>query len=254
MAGVECVACWPRFTYPAAPSVSDGADSRPGEAHGASDVIIPLMLELGIKSLAAYLLGSLLGGLILGRLRGVDIRHLGSGNAGATNALRTQGKLFALAVLLIDAGKGVLAVKLLPPAAWPAADPAVSREWLILACALGVIVGHVYPVWFSFRGGKGVATMVGVIGAVEPRLLLPVAIVWVAVLVLTGYVGLASMLAGAALVAFVRVAEPGNLPLLTFFAAIELFVIFTHRANIVRMVSGTEHRVRKVWLFRSRTA
>jgi glycerol-3-phosphate acyltransferase PlsY len=212
------------------------------------------MLELGVKSLMAYLLGSLLGSLILGQLRGVDIRRLGSGNAGATNALRTQGKLFGLAVLLIDAGKGVLAVLCLPAAPWPSADPAVSREWLTLACALGVIVGHVYPVWFSFRGGKGVATMVGVIGALEPRLLLPVSIAWLAVLVLTGYVGLASMLAGAALVAFVYATEPTNVPLLAFCAAIELFVIFTHRTNIARMVSGKEHRVRKLWLFRSRAA
>jgi glycerol-3-phosphate acyltransferase PlsY len=212
------------------------------------------MLELGIKSAMAYFLGSLLGGLILGRLRGVDIRSLGSGNAGATNAARTQGKLFGLAVLLIDAGKGVLAVLLLPAAAWPQADPAVSREWLTLACAVGVIIGHVSPVWFSFRGGKGVATMVGAIGAMEPRLLIPVTIVWLAVLVLTGYVGLSSMLAGAALVAFVGAVEPGNVPLLTFCVGIELFVIFTHRANIARMMSGTEHRVRKVWLFRSRTA
>ena len=133
-------------------------------------------------------------------------------------------------------------------------DPAVSREWLTLACAVGVIIGHVYPVWFSFRGGKGVATMVGAIGAMEPRLLIPVTIVWLAVLVLTGYVGLSSMLAGAALVAFVGAVEPGNVPLLTFCVGIELFVIFTHRANIARMMSGTEHRVRKVWLFRSRTA
>jgi len=212
------------------------------------------MLELGVKGAVAYFLGSLLGGLILGHLRGVDIRSLGSGNAGATNAARTQGKPFGLAVLLIDAGKGVLAVLFLPASAWPQADPAVSREWLTLACAVGVIVGHVYPVWFAFRGGKGVATMVGSIGALEPRLLIPVTLVWFAVLVLTGYVGLASMLAGAALVAFVGAVEPGNVPLLAFCAGIELFVIFTHRANIARMVSGTEHRVRKVWLFRSRTA
>jgi acyl phosphate:glycerol-3-phosphate acyltransferase len=212
------------------------------------------MLELGVKGAVAYFLGSLLGGLILGHLRGVDIRSLGSGNAGATNAARTQGKLFGLAVLLIDAGKGVLAVLFLPAAAWPQADPAVSREWLTLVCAVGVIVGHVYPVWFAFRGGKGVATMVGAIGALEPRLLIPVTLVWFAVLVLTGYVGLASMLAGAALVAFVGAVEPGNVPLLAFCAGIELFVIFTHRANIARMVSGTEHRVRKVWLFRPRSA
>jgi glycerol-3-phosphate acyltransferase PlsY len=212
------------------------------------------MLELGVKGLMAYLLGSLLGSLILGRFRGVDIRRLGSGNAGATNALRTQGKLFGLAVLLIDAGKGVLAVLWLPAAPWPSADPAVSREWLTLACSLGVIVGHVYPVWFSFRGGKGVATMAGVIGALEPRLLIPLAVAWLAVLVLTGYVGLASMVAGAALVAFVYATEPKNVPLVAFCAAIELFVIFTHRANIARMAAGKEHRVQKLWLFRSRAA
>jgi glycerol-3-phosphate acyltransferase PlsY len=212
------------------------------------------MLELGVKSLLAYFIGALLGSLILGRLRGVDIRRLGSGNAGATNAMRTQGKLFGLAVLLIDAGKGVFAVLYLPGAPWPAADPAVSREWLTLACALAVILGHVYPVWFSFRGGKGVATMIGVIGALEPRLLLPVCTAWIMVLLLTGYVGLASMLAGAALVAFVYVVEPANQPLLAFCFAVELFVIYTHRANIARMVSGQEHRVQKLWLFRSRTA
>jgi glycerol-3-phosphate acyltransferase PlsY len=212
------------------------------------------MLELGFKSLMAYLLGALLGSLILGRFRGVDIRRLGSGNAGATNALRTQGKLFGLAVLLIDAGKGVLAVLWLPALPWPAADPTVAREWLTLACAVGVILGHVYPVWFSFRGGKGVATMVGVIGALDPKLLIPVSVAWLAVLVLTGYVGLASMLAGASLVAFVYATLPGNVPLLVFFAAVELFVVFTHRANIARMARGQEHRVQKLWLFRSRTA
>lgn len=212
------------------------------------------MLELAVKSLAAYLLGAVLGSLLLGRLRGVDIRRLGSGNAGATNALRTQGKLFGLAVLLIDAGKGVLAVLWLPGASWPAADPQLSREWLTLACAFAVIVGHVYPVWFSFRGGKGVATMVGVIGALEPRLLIPVLGAWLAVVLLTGYVGLASMLAGAALAVFVGAVEPGNGPLLVFCCAIEIFVIYTHRGNIARMRAGTEHRVRKLWLFRSRAA
>src|SRR5208283_2707202 len=115
-------------------------------------------LELGTKSLIAYLLGSLLASLILGRIRGVDIRKMGSGNAGATNALRTQGKVFGLAVLLLDIGKGVLAVRWVPGLSLPGVgvDPGLSREWLTLACGLAVIVGHVYPVWFGFRGGKGV--------------------------------------------------------------------------------------------------
>jgi acyl phosphate:glycerol-3-phosphate acyltransferase len=214
------------------------------------------MLELGVKTLIAYLLGGLLGSLVLGRLRGVDIRSMGSGNAGATNALRTQGKLFGLLVLLIDLGKGIFAVLYLPGAALPgvAIDPALSREWLTLACGFAVIVGHVYPVWFGFRGGKGVATMIGVMGALEPRLLLPVLLSWFVVLLLTGYVGLASILAGAVVVAFVFLREPANVPLLTFCMSVELFVIYTHRGNIARMLAGKEHRVRRLWLFRSRAA
>jgi glycerol-3-phosphate acyltransferase PlsY len=214
------------------------------------------MLELGVKILMAYLLGTMLGSLILGRLRGVDIRSMGSGNAGATNALRTQGKLFGFLVLALDVAKGVLAVWWLPQAVLPgvAIDPALSREWLALACGFAVIVGHVYPVWFGFRGGKGAATMVGVIAAVELRLLAPLLLTWFAVLVLTGYVGLASMLAGVALVIAVHVLEPNNVPLLTFCIGVSLFVIYTHRGNIARMRAGQENRVRRLWLFRSRAA
>jgi glycerol-3-phosphate acyltransferase PlsY len=213
------------------------------------------MLQLGLKTLLAYLLGTLLGSLILGRLRGVDIRRLGSGNAGATNALRTQGKLFGLAVLILDIGKGVLAVLWVPALGLPplTLDPDVSRQWLVLACGAAVVLGHVYPVWFGFRGGKGVATVVGVIGALEPRLLAPLMATWVVVLLLTGYVGLASMVAAAVLVAADYWLTPANLPLLSFCILVAAFVIYTHRGNIARMVAGTEHRAR-LWLFRSRAA
>jgi glycerol-3-phosphate acyltransferase PlsY len=214
------------------------------------------MLELGTKSLIAYLLGALLASLILGRLRGVDIRKMGSGNAGATNALRTKGKLFGLTVLLLDIGKGVLAVRWVPGLPLPGAgfDPGLSREWLTLACGFAVIVGHVYPVWFGFRGGKGVATVVGVIGALEPRLLLPLVVCWFAVVLLSGYVGLASMVAGVALVIAVHFLDAGDTPRLAFCGLIALFVIYTHRANIARMAAGTESRARRLWLFRSRAA
>ena len=214
------------------------------------------MLELGVKILMAYLLGTALGSLILGRLRGVDIRSMGSGNAGATNALRTQGKLFGFLVLVVDIAKGVLAVLWLPAAVLPGVgiDPTLPREWLTLACGFAVIVGHVYPVWFGFRGGKGAATMVGVIAAVELRLLAPLLVTWVLVLVLTGYVSLATMVSGMALVATVCVLEPNNVPLLCFCTGVSLFVIYTHRSNIARMRAGQENRVRRLWLFRSRAA
>jgi glycerol-3-phosphate acyltransferase PlsY len=212
------------------------------------------MLELGIKMLAAYLIGALLGSLIVGRLRGVDIRSMGSGNAGATNALRTQGKLFGFLVLLIDIGKGVLVIEWLPTAAWPAVglDPTLSREWLTLACGLAVVVGHVYPVWFGFRGGKGAATVVGVVAAIEVRLLVPLLGTWILMLLLFGYVGLATMAAGLGLLLAVCFLAPGDLPLIGFCAVLAGFIIYTHRSNIARMLAGNENRVRRLWLFRPR--
>ncbi len=214
------------------------------------------MLELGVKMLIAYLLGTLLGSLILGRLRGVDIRSMGSGNAGATNALRTQGKLFGLLVLLIDIAKGVLSVRWLPAAVLPAVgmDPGVPREWLTVACGFAVILGHVYPVWFRFRGGKGAATVVGVVAAIELRLLVPLLAAWIVVLLVTGYVGLATMLSAVALLIAVYVLEPDNVALLCFCVAVTFFIIYTHRSNIARMAAGEESRVRRLWLFRPRAA
>jgi acyl phosphate:glycerol-3-phosphate acyltransferase len=214
------------------------------------------MLELGVKLLLAYLLGTVLGSLLLGRLRGVDIRSMGSGNAGATNAMRTQGKWFGLLVLVIDVAKGVIAVWWLPAALLPGIgiDPEVSRQWLTVACGFAVIVGHVFPVWFGFRGGKGFATMIGVIGAVELRLLLPLLIGWLVVVLLTGYVGLAAILSAAAVVISVVVFEPDDAPLLIFCMSVAVFVVFTHRSNIARMRAGKESRVRRLWLFRSRAA
>jgi glycerol-3-phosphate acyltransferase PlsY len=214
------------------------------------------MLELGVKLLLAYLLGTVLGSLLLGRLRGVDIRSMGSGNAGATNAMRTQGKWFGLAVLCIDVAKGLIAVWWLPNAVLPGIgiDPDVSRPWLIVACGFAVIVGHVFPVWFGFRGGKGFATMIGVIGALQPRLLLVLLVSWLVVVMLTGYVGLAAILSAAVLILAVLLFQPDNWPLLIFCMSVAVFVVFTHRGNIARMRAGQESRARRLWLFRSRAA
>ncbi|RPH60799.1 MAG: glycerol-3-phosphate acyltransferase [Burkholderiales bacterium] len=212
------------------------------------------MLELGLKTLIAYLLGSVLGSLVMGRLRGVDIREQGSGNAGGTNALRTQGSRFALGVVLIDVGKALLAVGVLPGLALPGVgfDPAVNSRWLAVACATAVVVGHVYPVWYEFRGGKGAATLIGAVAVLAPAALLPVAVVWLACVVLTGYVGLGTMLGTATLPVFFWLAEPRLMSLVSFGVVMAAFIAYTHRANIARMRAGIESRARRLWLLRPR--
>lgn len=214
------------------------------------------MLELGLKVLISYLVGSLTGALIVGKLAGgIDIRKQGSGNAGGTNALRTQGKWFALRVILIDIGKGVLPPLLLPTLALPGVplDPELSRTWLMLACASASVVGHCYPVWFGFAGGKGAATAVGALLGIAPALAVPGVLVWVFVLVTTGYVGLATMLAALALPLWLLLSGiDGQFPLLVFLTGLALFIVFTHRANIRRLRAGNENRVEKAMLLRRR--
>jgi glycerol-3-phosphate acyltransferase PlsY len=212
------------------------------------------MLELGVKSLLAYLLGSLIGSLLVGQLRGgVDIRNLGSGNAGGTNALRTQGWSFAAWVMVIDVGKGWLAAALLPSMNLPGIgiDPQVGRDWLAVACAIAVVIGHVYPVWYGFRGGKGAATLIGVLVGLQPTAVLPVFAVWLATVMLTGFVGLGTMLAVASFPAYLALTR-AELPmaLLVFGCVMTVFVCYTHRANIERMWTGTENRARRLWLLR----
>ncbi len=212
------------------------------------------MLELGVKTLLAYLLGSLLGSLVMGRLRGVDIREQGSGNAGGTNALRTQGWRFALGVIVIDVGKALLAAGWLPGAALPlvAPDPLLDRDWLAVSCAAAAVIGHVYPVWYEFRGGKGAATLIGAVAVLEPLALLPVLLVWLAVVTLTGYVGLGTMLGAASLPVYFACQQPRLLPYVLFGLAMALFVVYTHRSNIARMRAGNENRARRLWLLRPR--
>lgn len=212
------------------------------------------MVELGLKFTFGYLLGSVLGSLVVGYLKGgVDIRTLGSGNAGGTNALRTQGKWFALWVMLIDVGKGILAVAVLPSLAIPnvEADPAVSRELVVYSVALGAIAGHVFPVWFDFRGGKGGATAAGLLVYLAPELAGPVIGLWLAIVLLTGYVGLATMTAGVAAAAYIALtALPERHGLLVFASTVAALLIYTHRANIRRMLNGTESRFARPMLGR----
>jgi len=219
-----------------------------------SAYVILKLVEFILKVVCAYLLGSLLGGLIVGKLKGgVDIRQQGSGNAGGTNALRTQGWYFAMWVMLIDIGKGWLATAFLPGLSLPSVATTFPLVWVQISCAIAVVVGHVFPVWFGFRGGKGAATLVGVVAGLVPAALLYVLGTWLGVLMLTGFVGLSTMLATAAFTIWVKVAQPtDSQPLLVFGVMMLVFVIYTHRSNIQRMIVGTENRAKKIWLFKPR--
>lgn len=204
------------------------------------------MLELGLKFTIAYLIGGVLGSLLVGHFRGgVDIREVGSGNPGGTNALRTQGKMFALLVMIIDVGKGIFAAAVIPPLALPGVglDADVDRSAVLYAVGFAAIVGHVFPVWFGFRGGKGGATAAGLVVYLAPVAGAVMLGAWLLIVLLTGFVGLATI--GAAVVAVVVVgctALPEQIGLFLFACATAALVIFAHRGNITRMLNGTESR------------
>jgi glycerol-3-phosphate acyltransferase PlsY len=212
------------------------------------------VLELGFKALIAYLLGSVIGSLVLGQLRGVDIRSQGSGNAGGTNALRTQGWAFALGVVVIDVGKALLAVGWLPAATLPGVgvDAHVDRDWLTVTCAIAVVFGHVYPVWYEFRGGKGAATLIGAVAVLAPQALVPVLLVWLGTVMLTGFVGLGTMLGSATLPVYFMMTQPGRMAYVAFGLCAAAFIVYTHRSNVQRMRDGVENRARRLWLLRPR--
>jgi glycerol-3-phosphate acyltransferase PlsY len=196
------------------------------------------------RILLGYLLGSISGSLLLGRLRGVDIRQQGSGNAGGTNALRTQGPWFALGVVVIDVGKSALAAWL---GGWGLADERHALVMGLLAGA-GAAAGHVWPLYFGFRGGKGVAAVLGALLVLWPVGVLTMLGVALLVLTTTGYVGLSSILASVALIPAAALYAPETHRPVWIVAAVVVagFVLFTHRSNVQRLRAGTEHRFEKV--------
>lgn len=192
-------------------------------------------LELGV---AAYLLGSIPFGLILARVFGSgDVRKEGSGNIGATNVARVAGPLPGLLTLALDAGKGALAV-------WLAARWSGHSALAMTVAGTMALVGHCFPVWLGFRGGKGVATALGVFAVMAPLALLAAAIVFGVIFGLWRYVSLASVSAAAAMpLAVYLLWAPGHAPPLAVnlgaaFAA--LLVIVKHQGNLQRLVAGTE--------------
>lgn len=204
------------------------------------------MLELGLKFTLAYALGAVMGALVVGYLRGgVDIRKAGSGNLGGTNALRTQGKWFALGVMVIDVGKGILAVAVVPRLNIPGVgfDPALDRTLLVYAIGFAAILGHVFPVWSGFRGGKGGATAAGLLCYFAPTAAAPVLATWLAIVFLTGFVGIATISAALGAVVYAALAaQPGQHGFLVFCLLVAALITYSHRGNIRRMLDGTESR------------
>ena len=188
-----------------------------------------------LVALIAYLLGSIPFGLLLTRVAGLgDVRAIGSGNIGATNVLRTGNKGLAAATLLLDAGKGIAAVLL---TRWLATDP----SWLELVAAGAVLIGHCYPVWLGFKGGKGVATFFGIIFALWWPIGLIAAMLWIGIMALSRYSSAGGLAAanGAPLIAWAL----GANDLALFLVGVALLIDWKHRANVQRLAKGTEPKI-----------
>ena len=192
---------------------------------------------------AAYLLGSISWSYVIVRvLKGQDIRTLGSGNAGATNVLRIAGPIAGLVAFSLDVGKGAIAVMV---------ARAFGAPYPVLAMvAVAAILGHIFPVFFGFRGGKGVATAAGTLGSLVPGALLVALLVFALVVGLFRFVSLASLCAALAFPITVfffqgALVEEARIPYMIAAAAAALLVVFKHRTNIARLLSGTESKLGK---------
>jgi glycerol-3-phosphate acyltransferase PlsY len=182
-----------------------------------------------------YLLGSIPFAFVFARrLRGIDIRQAGSGNVGAANVLRTSGVVAAVVVMALDACKGVGSV-------------IVVQRWMVdgaapAAAGIAAIIGHIYPVWLRFRGGKGVATAAGVFAVLTPWALLPVIAVFIATVWFTRFISLGSVVATIALGPLAYVMHAPSSAVLAALASAAV-IVFRHRANLARLRSGTERRI-----------
>jgi glycerol-3-phosphate acyltransferase PlsY len=192
-------------------------------------VLIPVVLVI-----AGYLLGSIPFAYLVGRTGGHDPRREGSGNLGAANVFRTSGPKPALGVLALDVSKGAAAVLLAVRFGAVGAAPA--------AAGVAAVLGHIYPVWLRFRGGKGVATACGVFSVLMPVALVPAAVIFGAALWVTRYVSLGSVLAAISLPP-VTYALQASVPVVAASAILAVLIVQRHRDNLVRVHAGTERRI-----------
>jgi glycerol-3-phosphate acyltransferase PlsY len=195
-----------------------------------------------LTALAAYLLGSIPTGFLVAKARGIDIRTVGSGNIGATNAFRILGRGTGLVVLLADVLKGWTAVQLAAPIL-ARLVPGAPADYLRITAGITAILGHNYTCWLGFKGGKGIATSAGVLLALVPWALLIALGIWILMFVLTRYVSVGSVAAAFAL-PFATWFTTGHDPGLTAVTgALGVLAIYRHRRNLQRLFQGTENRI-----------
>ncbi|MFQ6045886.1 MAG: glycerol-3-phosphate 1-O-acyltransferase PlsY [Gemmatimonadales bacterium] len=184
----------------------------------------------------SYLLGAIPSSYLAGRLGGVDLRERGSKNLGATNVYRVLGWAYAAPVAIFDVAKGFLPVLY-------ATSRTDSEPWLPVASGVAAVMGHVFSIYLRFRGGKGVATASGAVLALAPAALAVSAGLWLLLVLATRYVSVGSILGAISFPIAVLLLEPGDSYTAAAGIVLAGFIVFTHRANIRRLVAGTENRV-----------
>jgi glycerol-3-phosphate acyltransferase PlsY len=203
--------------------------------------VLPFLLT----ALLSYFIGSIPSGYLAGRIAGIDIRQTGSGNIGATNVTRELGKRYGYPVFLADFGKGfaTVGIAILVGKRYNLTN---SSELLQLVAAIFCVIGNTFPVWLSFKGGKGVATSAGALFALTPLATLAAVVVWVITFEVTRYVSVASVVAALALplaVLVITELNPGRGFLLFYFSiGLAALVVLRHRSNLLRLMRGTEQR------------
>jgi acyl phosphate:glycerol-3-phosphate acyltransferase len=207
------------------------------------------MLLLILIATVSYILGSIPSGYLAGRIAGVDIRTVGSGNIGATNVTRVLGKRYGYSVFAADFGKGFCAVLMAKLASGQFFETNNSLSFAPFVAGLFCVIGNAFPIWLRFRGGKGVATSAGVLFALMPLAALVVTIIWFVIFQATGYVSLASVIAATALpltvLVMLRFGWMTESLLLYIAIGLTALVILRHRSNLVRLVRGTEQGFRR---------
>ena len=206
------------------------------------------VFSIAVIILVGYLIGSVPAGYLAGCIGGIDVRKVGSGNIGATNVLRILGKRYGYPVFLFDFLKGVAAVEM-SILIFDRCHPGASRELSAILAGVASVIGHSYPVWLNFKGGKGVATSVGVLFALIPFAALSFGIVWIATFLTSRYVSVASIAAATALPvtvgALLYVGQLNKPVLLYFSICLAAVVIVRHRSNVSRLLHGTEPRFQR---------